>query len=303
MRIYLHNHSKLENFPYFPSLRQTYFSDGKVDNLFFCEEPSDADDWIVLFGGTSFPGSHLYIKKTRRILVLMEHPAIWLPPYDLLKEVGLIICPFEIEHPESAKLIKHHAAVPWFYGMDFKTDQGLSHVPILKNYLELQDLETLSKPKKTKLLSCIVSAKRISPGQSWRIELAEALKNYFGDEIDLWGFGWNPISDKRIAIDPYKYTLAIENDLSEDYWTEKLSDAILGQAIPIYAGASNVQNYFLGEIPQIKYADHLDSAITKIKKIIDSEYNLRDLIMNKSQILFEHNLFYMLHKVILTYST
>ena len=298
MRVYLHNHSKLENMPYFPSLRQTYFSSGLVGKLNFSEFPSENDDWIILFGGESFPATHQYINKSQRILVLMEHPAIWHPSDELMNQVGVIICPFKIKHPRSTKLIQHHAAVPWFYGMDFKTDQGLSHIPILSNYLELQDLEKLKAPKKNKLMSCVVSAKRISPGQAWRIELAEALKHYLGDEIDLWGFGWNPLGNKQNAIDPYKYSLVIENDLSEYYWTEKLSDAILGRAIPIYAGATKVQQYFSGKIPQIKYANDLGSAIDQIKKIIDSEYDSQDLETNRHQILFEHNLFYMLKSVV-----
>jgi hypothetical protein len=130
------------------------------------------------------------------------------------------------------------------------------------------------------------------------MDLAQSLKNYFGDEIDLWGFGWNPLHDKRDAIDPYRYTLAIENDLSEHYWTEKLSDAILGYSIPIYSGATKVQNYFLGEIPQIQYAADMDIAINSVKNIIDKTYEVGDLIQNHKQILFQHNLFYLLESVI-----
>jgi hypothetical protein len=298
MRVYLHNHGKLEGAPYFPSIRQTHFSNGIVGDAMFSEEPSAADDWIVLFGGAQFPASHSHLEKSKRILVLMEHPAIWHPSDDMLNAVGLIICPFPIKNSSDSKLIIHHAAVPWFYGMNFRVDQGLSHVPILENYLELQDLEKIAQPKKTKLLSCVVSTKRISPGHSWRIDLAEALKHYFGDEMDLWGFGWRPLHDKRDAIDQYKYTLAIENDLSEHYWTEKLSDAILGYSIPIYAGASKVQSYFEGEIPQIKYASDMDDALNSVKNILNKEYKLESLLENRNQILSEHNLYNLLARVI-----
>ena len=244
------------------------------------------------------PVSHSYLDKSKRILVLMEHPAIWEPPASLLNEVGIIVCPFPIKHPPDTILIVHHAAVPWFYGMNFKIDQGLSHIPILENYLELQDLNKIARPKKSKLLSCVVSAKRISPGQAWRIELAEGLKNYFGDAMDLWGFGWNPLFDKRDAIDPYKFTLVIENDVSEHYWTEKLSDAILGYSIPIYSGASKVQDYFSGEIPQIKYATDIDVAINSVRNILSRKYNTSHLQENRDLILFQHNLFYLLEFLI-----
>jgi hypothetical protein len=298
MIVYLHNHGKYEGAPYFPSIRQTYFSSGIVKNIVFSEEPSENDDWIVLFGGSKFPASHLHIKKSKRILILMEHPAIWHPSNELLNEVGLIICPFPIEHSPNSRLILSHAAVPWFYGMNFRIDQGLSHVPILENYLELQDFEKMTPPLKTKLISCVVSTKRISPGHSWRIDLAETLKNFFGDEMDLWGFGWKPLHDKRDAIDPYKYTLVIENDLSEHYWTEKLSDAILGCSIPIYSGATKVQNYFEGEIPQIKYATDMDIALNSVKNILSKEYKASNLQGNRNQILSEHNLYNLLERII-----
>jgi Glycosyltransferase family 10 (fucosyltransferase) C-term len=298
MKVYLHNHGKLEGAPYFPSLRQTYFSNGIVGNIVFSEDPSEEDEWIVLFGGTKFPASHLHIKKSKRILILMEHPAIWCPPDILLEEVGLIVCPFLIKTPKDSRLIIHHAAVTWFYGIHFRIDQGLSHVPILQNYLELQDFEKITLPKKNKLISCVVSSKRISPGHSWRIDFAETLKNYFGNEMDMWGFGWRPLHDKRDAIDPYKYTLVIENDLSEHYWTEKLSDAILGYSIPIYSGASKVQNYFKGEIPQIKYATDMDVALNSVKNRLSREYKTSDLYQNRNQILSEHNLYNLLERLI-----
>lgn len=298
MRVYLHNHGAADGSPYFPALRQTFFSNGIVGELTFSEIPSPSDEWIILFGGSNIPRSHTYIDRSKRILVLMEHPAIWQPPDSLLEAVGIIICPFAIKHPPNVNLIISHAAVPWFYGLQFRTDQGLSHVPILDKYLELQDLDALHPPQKPKLISCVVSAKRLSPGHAWRMDLAQALKKYFGNEIDLWGFGWNPILDKREAIDPYKFSIAIENDLSDHYWTEKLSDAILGYSIPIYSGASKVQNDFSGEIPQIRYATDIDFAINSIKKIIDKEYNNTDLIDNRKQILFKHNLFYLLESLI-----
>jgi hypothetical protein len=152
MKVYLHNHGVNEGAPYFPALRQTFFSNGVVGEITFSELPSVDDEWVVLFGGVEYPNSHLHIDKSKRILVLMEHPAIWHPSTNLLSEVGLVICPFPINHPPNVKLVVHHAAVPWFYGMNFKTDQGLSHVPILADYLELQDLERLKPPTKTKLL-------------------------------------------------------------------------------------------------------------------------------------------------------
>jgi hypothetical protein len=46
----------------------------------------------------------------------------------------------------------------------------------------------------------------------------------------------------RIAI-----TSCLENSQSPHYWTEKLTDAYLGWAFPLYVGCPNVGDYFAKE--------------------------------------------------------
>jgi len=91
------------------------------------------------------------------------------------------------------------------------------------------------------MLSVICSTKTYTQAQRKRIAFVEKLQARFGDAVDIYGRGRNPISDKAQAILPYKYHLVLENSYLENSWTEKLSDTWLGYAYPIYLGAPNIE--------------------------------------------------------------
>jgi len=62
--------------------------------------------------------------------------------------------------------------------------------------------------------------------------------------IDVFGKGRNYIENKIDGLREYRYSIAIENSLTDDYWTEKLADCFLTMTVPIYLGSPNVFNYF-----------------------------------------------------------
>ncbi len=295
---YLYDHSEEVGAPKWPALRQTFFSSGLAGSTQFRSSYDEDCTWIILFGGNSVPEVVDRFPKSHRLCVLMENPAIWRPSDEYLSKMGVIICPFDIPISIGTTFIKSHAAVPWFYGMKFRTDVGLSHEPILDGYMELQDLAVMSKPVKTKKLSCIVSQKIITPGQLWRVQVALKLQEIAPELVDLWGFGWKPIADKRDAIDPYEFTLVVENSPSEYYWTEKLSDAILGYAVPIYAGATSIQADFPQGILPIEFG--IDCEVAARIAIGYLERPVSDGILweNRRKLLFNYNLHYYLDKII-----
>ncbi len=295
---YLYDHSEEVGAPKWPALRQTFFSSGLAGSTQFRSSYDEDCTWIILFGGNSVPEVVDRFPKSHRLCVLMENPAIWRPSDEYLSKMGVIICPFDIPISIGTTFIKSHAAVPWFYGMKFRTDVGLSHEPILDGYMELQDLAVMSKPVKTKKLSCIVSQKIITPGQLWRVQLALKLQEIAPELVDLWGFGWKPIADKRDAIDPYEFTLVVENSPSEYYWTEKLSDAILGYAIPIYAGASLIRNYFPSGIIQIDHGADVVSSALKVISSLKQQINKEVIFNNRLLVLKKYNLYYLIDELI-----
>jgi hypothetical protein len=200
--VYLYSHEAEIGASSFPSLRQTYFSQGIVGEFKFSDKMTEDASFIVTFGGPTIPEVVKKFPKEKRFCVLMENPRIWMPPSAYLAEMGVVICPFPISVPQGTKLILSQAAVPWFYGIKFRTDVGLLHVPATTGNLELQDLAEMSKPPKDRLISCIASQKAGTPGHQWRFQIAQALQKHFGKDIDLFGFGWNPVAEKeKLSID------------------------------------------------------------------------------------------------------
>ena len=147
----------------------------------------------------------------------------------------------------------------------------------------------------------ITSTKTISEGHKIRLELATSLKSKFASDIDLFGFGHNPISNKKSTLDRFKYSIIVENDFVDNYVTEKLCDAILGFCVPIYIGAPNVLDFFSVEFPTITpYGKSIDQITNEIQAIVnkDPKVNTQSL---RYDVLFKLNYFYHISSIIKKY--
>jgi hypothetical protein len=103
--------------------------------------------------------------------------------------------------------------------------------------------------EKTKLASLIASPKQTTVGHQIRHAMAEKWKN----NVDLYGgvlgsprFGYERKAwgDKSMAMNPYMFSVVIENDRYRSYFTEKITDCFATGTIPIYWGTSDIGNYF-----------------------------------------------------------
>lgn len=95
---------------------------------------------------------------------------------------------------------------------------------------------------KTKLVSMIASNKSWLPGHINRLDWVDKLKN----KVDLYGTG-RPFQlvDKEDGLRDYMFSVSIENDYSDNYFTEKLTDNFVMGTVPIYLGSrSVVDKYF-----------------------------------------------------------
>ena len=95
------------------------------------------------------------------------------------------------------------------------------------------------------------------------------IENRTSDKISTFlAIGFDPIPDKWDAIYLYKYHIVLENCSIPDYWTEKLADAFLGLAYPIYYGCTNLSSYF----PEKSFTpidiDNPEQAISILKKLL-----------------------------------
>jgi hypothetical protein len=62
--------------------------------------------------------------------------------------------------------------------------------------------------------------------------------------VDLYGMGFKNMLKKEEALCDYMFSITIENDQYETYWTEKILDCFVSGTIPIYHGAPDLSNYF-----------------------------------------------------------
>ena len=109
--------------------------------------------------------------------------------------------------------------------------------------------------KKYDYLSIICSSKYYDPGHIKRIDFLKFIesKNDNSFKIDIYGNDNNhhfinykcslPFENKDDGIIPYKYYFMAENNLENNYITEKLWEPIISECLCFYYGAPNVSKY------------------------------------------------------------
>jgi hypothetical protein len=274
---------------------QTFLSKGQTCRTHFINKPDELCDYIVSFGTLpqELPDWWKEYPKKKKIAILPENPLIYFPNESYIRQHGVLISPFLPRQIESILWIPSHGGVPWFYGVNYRIDTGLTHNPTSDSPRQLEYHAARLIPQKKKRLSFVTSTKSGLPGYNFRLSLASALKKRLGNEIDIFGFGHNPIPTKEIAIDPYHYTIAIENSFFPNYWTEKLADAYLGFTSPIYLGAPNIEEFFDYPINKLP-VDSIDGAVDKVLTLIESDPDLLAIFGNRQKVMFRHNIFYLL---------
>ena len=101
----------------------------------------------------------------------------------------------------------------------------------------------IQEPKvyeKSKMISMISSNKRMCEGHETRLEWVDRI----GDQVDLYGRGFNEIELKEEGLCDYMFSVAIENKQYETYFTEKILDCFATGTIPVYLGAPDIGNHF-----------------------------------------------------------
>jgi hypothetical protein len=136
-------------------------------------------------------------------------------------------------------------------------------------------------------------------GHILRMDFLEALTDYDSEILDLYGRGmfsgsyyYGEIEDKWDGLAEYRYSLTIENYKGPNYFSEKITDALLSWCMPIYWGCTNL-NEFLPKDSFVEIDIEDPDAPARVKEIVESdlrEENLeaiseaRDLLLNEYQI-------------------
>ena len=271
--------------------KQTIEAKGILKNVEFTNNNQDADVHIV---GT-WVNKIDDIKGKKIIYIQQEPPEVKLPNKDVLDYSQLAISPFDIDH--DIKQIIAPPVLQWTYDINAEMKKNLGHkYSFSEKSSNLEDKLYADIPQKTKLCSMIVSSKALVQGQRDRINFTADIMEHFKNKIDYYGFGIKELKNKKDAIDPYLFSIAIENSQHENYWTEKIADVYLGHTMPIYHGCANIENYFPSKsLVKINIYDK-DEAIAKIEDCLNNPSDVYNpaVFDARRKILLEYNMFKML---------
>ena len=268
--------------------KQTLEGKGTLQNIEFSNNNQDADIHIV---GT-WVNKIDNIKGKKIIYIQQEPPEVKMPNKDVLDYSQLAISPFDIEH--NVKQIIAPPVLQWTYDVNVELKEKIGHVYSHSNTSSnLEDKLYADIPEKNKLCSMIVSNKAFLQGHRDRLTFTADIMEHFKNRIDYFGFGIKELKNKRDAIDPYLFSIAIENSQHENYWTEKLADVFLGHTMPIYHGCNNISNYFPSESLVNINIYNKDEAIAQIEDCLDNSNKIYNSAVfdARRKVLLEYNMF------------
>ncbi|MGV7003690.1 glycosyltransferase family 10 domain-containing protein [Desulfovibrio sp. QI0442] len=229
-----------------PWMRQTEDGNGALGRVQFVlasqashsfpSFPSPAETssaWLVVFDEAP-AGFSTTVPRERRILFVTEPPEIKKYPRSYLGQFGTVVSPYDLRGVERRSMVISNPCLSWHYGVERSSGKNIS------KFSNLNELRTFPMPEKPGLVSVVCSSKTATSAQRARLALVRMLKEWLGDALHVYGREFNPVDDKMSAIAPYKYHVVLENNYLDNFWTEKLSDAWLGWALPLYLGAPNL---------------------------------------------------------------
>lgn len=222
-----------------PLARQTPNNSGVWGDcqFFVNDNTKECDYWFILDDVEKEESTACNSKNT--FIITLECPSI--RPninIDFLRQFNTVFTySRNINHPKVIDVLSTH---PWHIGVD-NTNSVTTTTKTYKTYDDFKDQRILNK---SKLLSVISSNKDFTDGHRQRLKFVEALKEHFGENIDVFGRGINSFADKWDTISPYKYHIVLENSACDNYISEKLYDCFLGEAFPFYYGCPNASDYF-----------------------------------------------------------
>jgi len=268
----------------FPLIRQTPNTLGNWGDcdFFVNQQIPECDYWFII---DDLVQEERVVCNPKNVYIFtLEFPSIRSEiNSDFLNQFSTVITySRNLNHPN---IIEEISLFPWHLGIDntnSKTQQ--------KNFKTYDQLILPIIEPKSKLISVISSNKSWTEGHKKRLKFVEALKDHYGDKIDIFGRGIRDFADKWDAIVPYKYHIAIENSACHNGISEKLYDAFLGESFPIYYGSPNVRDYFSEESFLDIDINNIDESIKRIDNLLlnntyeKSIFYIReskDLVLNK----------------------
>ena len=205
-------------------------------------------DYCVVMGNAR-PSDRFIVAPQNTLFIAGEPLAKKLYPKSFYRQFGHVVD----SHAQSGHPRLHVGALGlnWHVGLD-RTIGGYRY--------GYDYLSALPCPNKENRIAVVCSNANKTEGQRQRLALLEGLKHRLGERLVHFGRGFQSIDDKLDAILPYRFHLVLENSVLPNYWTEKLADAYLGWAFPVYLGCPNVADY----LPQDGFLSINDQAVDTV---------------------------------------
>jgi len=246
------------------SVNQSSCSSRTPDKFTWTSENEEVEVWVDM----SIPEAIRYPKHKKRYAWICESKAI-IPAlrsvFDNEDFFNAIINSYDAIFTCERELVERHDKIHFSFAG--------SNLPWTKEY---------KIHNKTKLVSFISSSKRMCEGHKIRHKLYEKIKN----DVDVFGsilgapFGYSENChlkndgswhNKDDALNDYMFSVVLENDQYDDYFTEKITDCFATGTIPIYWGTKNIGKYF-NEDGIIQISSNLEEAQETIKNLTSDDY-------------------------------
>lgn len=147
---------------------------------------------------------------------------------------------------------------PEYFKLIFTHDSELLRLP-QAHYLNWADVWLTTDSEKDKWISLCTSFKNWCPLHKARLLLAKAYEN--SHDVDVFYGDWNnpdvPEVKAKDYLEHYKFSIIIENDIDDLWFTEKLLNCFSTKTVPIYLGARKIGDIFNTD-GIIQVSSHLD---------------------------------------------
>lgn len=142
--------------------------------------------------------------------------------------------------------------------------------------LNWADVWLTTDSPKTKGISLCTSPKDWCPLHHARLELYNYFKEHGG--VDVFYGDWNNTEIANIKpqdyLEHYKFSIIIENDIDDLWFTEKILNCFATKTVPIYVGAGQIKELFNPEgIIQVKNYKEIPRLIEDLN--LEKTYNIR----------------------------
>jgi hypothetical protein len=205
---------------------------GRCDFILNPSCPVDADYWIVFANARAYDEVRCAPENTLFIAGEPEEKKVYPKAY-YAQFYRIIDTHLRSGHP---RVVLSAPCLSWHIGYDHARSNFDFGYKVLSAMGRPSEIENK--------VSVVCSNAAFTPGQRERLKFLEVLKEKLGEQIVHFGRGFRPVDDKLDAIKGYRFHLVMENCRVPHYWTEKISDAYLGWAFPLYVGSPNLIEYF-----------------------------------------------------------